>query len=56
VSMLVIVPPHERQDPRAGHRQGGKALGGIHRPIVTGPEEGFGGACQVFCVTDFGLC
>jgi hypothetical protein len=33
VSMLVVVPAHERQDPRAGRLQGGKALGGIRRPV-----------------------
>ena len=42
VSMLVVVPAHERQDPRAGRLQGGKALSGIRRPIFTGPEERFG--------------
>lgn len=42
VAMLVVVPAHERQDPRAGRLPGGKALGGIRRPVFTRPEERFG--------------
>ena len=41
VAMLVVVPAYERQDPRPGGLQRGKPLGGICRPVFTGPEESF---------------
>jgi len=41
VAMLVVVPAHERQDPRPGGLQRGKPLGRICRPVFTGPEESF---------------
>ena len=42
VSMLVVVPAHERQDPCPGRLQRGKALSRIRGSVFTGSEEGFG--------------
>lgn len=39
VAMLVVVPAHERQDPRPGGLQRGNPLGRICWPVFTGPEE-----------------